>query len=76
MNKQIKKLKNLRILHECALNFDLDVPEKEQAEELLMDYLPDYINIEKEDLEELLEEYEGWSVSNIEEAIFNVIDEL
>lgn len=75
MSKQIKKLKDLRILHECALNFD-HVPEKEQAEELLMDYLPDYITIEKEDLEELLEEHEGWSVGNIEEAIFNVIDEL
>lgn len=75
MNKQIKKLKDLRILHECALNFDY-VPGKEQAEELLINYLPEYITIEKIDLEELLTKYEGYSVSNIENELFDLIDEL
>lgn len=75
MNKQTKKLKDLRVLHKCALSFD-HVPSKDQSEELLMDYLPDHIIIEKEDLEELLEKYVGWSVGSIEDEIFNSIDEL
>ena len=75
MEQKIKKLKDLRVVRECALNYDY-VPEKCEASELVKEILPDCISITVEALELLLDKYEGSSVDNIDNYIIRAIDEL
>lgn len=75
VNNKIQKLKDLRVAYECAINYDY-VPDKEEAEELISDILPDHLNIKKKELEKILDEYEGNSDGNIRDLIIDLIDEL
>lgn len=75
MNDKIKKLKDLRIAYECAINYDY-VPDKEEAIELVNDILPSYIKTNVEEVERILEEYNGNSDGNITNLIIDLIDEL
>lgn len=75
MDKKIKQLKDLRILRECALNYDY-IPNEDEAVELVEYMLPNYINITVEELKPLLNKYEGYSVGDLESKIIDAIDEL
>ncbi len=75
MNDKIKKLKDLRIAYECAINYDY-VPDKEEAAELVKYMLPNCIKTSIEEVERILEEYNGNSDGNITNLIIDLIDEL
>ena len=68
----IKKLKDLSLVRECALNYD-HVPNKDQADNICENIL---YETPKEIIEPLLEIYEGYSVSNVTDVIMSTIDEL
>lgn len=73
MEERIKKLKDLRIAHECATNYDY-VPDTSQTDSLLFEVLPVWLKVTKEQLENVLSEYEGNSPGNIVTHIMDVID--
>lgn len=75
MNDKIKKLKDLAIAYECAINYDY-VPDKYEAEEIFEEILPSYMNPNIEEIERILEEYEGNSDRNITNLILKLIKEL
>ena len=75
MKYNIKKLKDLRIAYECAINYDY-VPNESEAKELIEFMLPKHINISTHELEEILKKYEGNSVGNIIDMIISLIDKL
>ena len=75
MKDKIKKLKDLRIAYECAINYDY-VPDKEEASELVTYMLPKFLNTNIEEVERILEAYSGNSVGNITNLIIDTIDEI
>lgn len=68
------KLKKLSVAYECAINYDA-VPDKYEAGELLEFMLPKSIVISEIALQDVLDEYEGWSPDNIINEIINTIDD-
>ena len=71
MKEQIKILKRLSAAYKCALEFD-NCPGTEE-----IDYITENLfEHNKDDLYSILEEYEGFSCSDIESRVFSLIDEL
>ena len=75
MENKIKKLKDLRLAYECAINYD-HVPEKDEAQHLITYMFPEHLSVDIKNVERVLEEYEGNSPGNIVNLILDVIDEL
>lgn len=76
MNKEvIKKLKDLRIAYECAINYDY-VPNKSESDKLIEYMIPEYLKLDKSVLESILTEYEGNSPNNITNLINSEIEKL
>lgn len=75
MNYITKRLTDLRIAYEAAINYDY-VPSKEEAEKLITDYLPKHIMVSVGYVESILEKYEGYSCGDITVLLIDLIDEL
>lgn len=75
MEDKIKKLKDLRLAYECAINYD-HVPEKGEAKELVTYMLPEHLSVDIKNVERVLVEYEGNSPGNIVNLIMGLIDEI
>jgi len=76
MIDEIERLKELSKAHKLALNFDY-VPNPDSLEEV-WEYVEENmdLNISKEDLEKLLEEFSGYGTRDLENEVFDLIDKL
>lgn len=74
--KIIYNLKDLALLRDIALEHDSIPDLNETSLEEILEYVDESIyDIRKEVIEKLIGEYSGWSVSNIEEETFRLINE-
>lgn len=74
MIDEIEQLKELSKAHKLALNFDY-VPNPDSLEEV-WEFVEENmdLNILKEDLENLLETFSGYSTRDLENEVFDLID--
>lgn len=71
--EKINKLKELSIAYKCALEYDaVPRPNLGHSEEIFE--IRNDINTSVPLLEEILEKYEGWKPSDIEDSVFKIID--
>jgi hypothetical protein len=72
----IERLKEFSIAHKIALNFDY-VPNDSSLEDV-WEYVQENmdLNISKKDLEKLLEDFSGYDTRDLENEVFDLIDEL
>jgi hypothetical protein len=72
----IERLKEFSKAHKLALNFDY-VPNPDSLEEV-WEYVEENmdLSISKEDLEKLLEDFSGYDTRDLENEVFDLIDEL
>jgi hypothetical protein len=76
MKEKIERLREFSIAHKIALNFDY-VPNPDSLEEV-WEYVQENmdLNISKEDLDKLLEDFSGYDTRDLENEVFDLIDEL